>query len=209
MLRTACCLPLLLVLASSCAHYQDVPVPPQVDLTRYPAVGLIRFASNSGRAYDAYATQKFLQHVTQAQQVRIIDLGTVEQALAGVGMPQFDAAAMRAIGAKYGVQAVFNGTVEFTGASPSVSLSSFGSLGVHAEVQGTLTATLYETQAGAILWTDTSADRASAGGITLDPGSVGVDVSNVDNAYTRMIGRMSFHVTDSFRTHLVRQRVDG
>jgi hypothetical protein len=209
MLRNTWWLPSLLLTASSCAHYQDVPVPPQVDLTRYPALGLVRFASNSGRAYEAYATQKFLQHVTQAQQVRIVDLGTVEQALAGVGMSQFDAAAMRAIGAKYGVQAVFNGTLEFTGASPSVSLSSLGSLGIRAEVQGTLTTTLYETQAGAILWTDTAADRGSAGGISLEPGAVGVDFSNVDNAYTRMIGRMSFQVTDSFRSHWVRQRVDG
>jgi hypothetical protein len=208
MLRKAWWLALLLLTASSCAHYQDVAVPPQVDLGRYPALGLIRFSSTSGRAYEGYATQKFLQHVTQAQQVRIVDLGTVEQALAGVGMRQLDAAAVRAIGAKNGVQAVFAGSVDFTNPSASVSLSSLGSLGVRAEVQGTLTATLYDTQAGAVLWTDTAADHASAGGVSLDPGSVGVDVSNMDNAYTRMIGHMTFHVTDPFRTHSVRQRVD-
>jgi hypothetical protein len=197
--------PILFLAATSCAHYQIVTVPPEVDLARFGTIGIIDFASHSsGPGLSAFATQKFLQQVTQAQPgVRLLPLGTLSEALASVGHSNLDSSAVKALATKFGVQAIIAGNLEFQKqTSVGLSMSSFG---VSADVNGTLGATLYDALSGAILWTRTEAGRQHQAGMSVEPGAVGIEAT--DNAYTRMVQEMSFHITDPFRPHSVEQRI--
>ncbi len=194
-----------LLAATGCAHYQAVMVPPEFDLAHLGLIGIVDFPSRSaGPGLSSFTTQRFLQHVTQAQPgVRLLPLGPLPQALASVGYGNLDPNAVKALGARFGVQALFTGTLELQ-RHTSVGLS-MGSFGVSADVDGSLSVTLYDARSGAILWTQSAADRERQAGLSVEPGAVGVEAS--DNAYTRMAGRMSFRVTDSFRSHWVQQRI--
>ncbi len=195
----------LMLAAAGCAHYQSVLVPPEFDLTHFGLIGIIDFPSHSaGPGLSSFTTQRFLQQVTQAQPgVRLLALGSLSQALASVGYSSLDPNAVKALCAKFGVQALFTGTLELQ-KQTSVGLS-MGSFGVSADVNGSLSVTLYDAQSGAILWTQSAADRERQGGLSIEPGAVGIEAN--DNAYTRMAGRMSFRVTDSFRSRWVQQRI--
>ena len=203
-------LALLAGVGCSHTHLERVTVPPQVDLTHYQAVALIDFSSPANRGnLPSYATQQFLQRILEAQpNARIMQLGTLQQALASVGKSQLDADAIRAIGQKNGAQAVFAGTLELTDAKPTVSVANFArNVGVSADVNANLGATLYDAGNGTIVWTSSAAAHDSAGGVSLNGGDVGVGVEGTDNAYTRMIQKTTFTISDPFRAHVVKQRV--
>lgn len=198
------------VFATSCAHYVIETVPPAIGLTSFPAVGILQFtASGSRESLGRYATQGFIQHVTQAQPgVRILELGTEQEALAKVGKQRLDAEAIRAIGQSANVQALFVGSVSVTQPAPSISFSMRGSLGVSADVTGTVNGSLYDTSQGAVIWTDSAQSGDTAGGGEVERGFVGIAVSGEDNAYGRIVRRMVYVITDAFRSHDVRRRVD-
>ncbi|MHB1847148.1 MAG: hypothetical protein ACYCWW_20175 [Deltaproteobacteria bacterium] len=195
----------LMSAATGCAHYQTVRVPPEFDLTHVGLVGIIDFPSQSaGPGLSSFTTQRFMQQVTQAQPgVRLLPLGPLPQALASVGCSQLDPNTVKALGARFGVQAIFAGTLEIQ-KQTAVGIS-LGSFGVSANVNGSLNATLYDARSGAILWTRGATDREQQAGLSVDPGSLGVEAN--DNAYTRLGSRMSFRVTDSFRSHWVQQQI--
>ncbi|MBS2031791.1 MAG: hypothetical protein JST54_28100 [Deltaproteobacteria bacterium] len=202
---------LLVGVGCSHTHIERVTVPPQVDLTHYTAVALIDFSSPANRGQlPSYATHQFLQRVLEAQpNARIMQLGTLQQALASVGKSQLDADAIRAIGQKNGAQAVFAGTLELTDAKPTVSVANFAhNVGVSADVNANLAATLYDAGNGTIVWTSSAAAHDSAGGVSLNGGDVGVGVEGTDNAYTRMIQKTTWSIADPFRAHVVKQRVE-
>lgn len=201
---------MLALLTAGCAHYQNVPVPPRVDVTHYGAVGIIQFTSSGPRQeLPAHATRRFLQQVLQAQPgVRVVELGTLQQALASVGRTQLDAEAIRMLAARNQVQALFAGALEVTDAKPQVSLASFAqSVSVSAQVSATLSATLYESS-GAMVWTDSLTKRDSAGGVSLSGGDVGVGVQGEERAYQGLVDRETFTIAEPFRGHWIRQRVE-
>ncbi|MBW8906787.1 MAG: hypothetical protein JF611_14190 [Betaproteobacteria bacterium] len=109
MKRSAALLLAATVLAA-CSRTVVVPVPPKVDLKGYGPVGIVDFGSNSEETLSARATRQFQEQVQSAQPgTRFVELGDRQQLLAAVGAKQFDAPALRKIGAKYGVTAVFTG----------------------------------------------------------------------------------------------------
>src|SRR5512145_2798988 len=96
------------VVSWSCSNTVVVPVPPRMDLQSYGTLGIVEFTSNSAPAINGHATREFQAHIHAAQPgTRIVELGTREELMAAVGARQFDAAAMRRIGDKYGVDAIF------------------------------------------------------------------------------------------------------
>jgi hypothetical protein len=201
---------LLLPLLASCAHYQNVPVPPRVDVLHYGAVGVIQFSSAGPRqGLLPHATRRFLEQVMRAQPgVRVVELGTVQQALARVGRQQLDGEAIRALATQSQLQAIFAGGLELTDAKPSVSVADFArNVSLSADVTATLSVTLFEAS-GALVWTDSIAQRDSAGGVSLAGGSVGVGVDGEDHAYQRLVDSEVFSITEPFRGHWIRQRVE-
>ncbi len=104
------------VLGCAGSNYVTVRVPPEVDLRSYAAVGIIELGSNADAAISRYATERFQSSVQSAQPgTRLVELGTAESVLAAVGARQLDADAIKKIGTRFGVAAVFEGNIKIAG----------------------------------------------------------------------------------------------
>ena len=68
------------------------------------------------------ATQYFLQEVTAAQRVPVIELGTADAVLADLGKTAFDREAALALGEKHGIDAFFIGEIQVTKVKPQVDV---------------------------------------------------------------------------------------
>src|SRR6266487_4030929 len=98
-----------------CSSTVVVPVPPRIDLRTYGTVGIVEFGSNSERAINAHATRQFQEQVQAAQPgTRFIELGDRQGLLAAIGGRQLDVDALRKIGERYGVAAVFLGDIAYS-----------------------------------------------------------------------------------------------
>ena len=149
-------------LLAACSRTVVRPVPPKMDLKDYGPVGVVDFSSNSERKFSARATRQFQEQVQSAPPgTRFVELGERQQLLAAVGAKQLDAPALRKIGAKYGVSAVFIGELAYSEPRTDVRVSDITKLegGVRTEVRGDLSARLLETASGASVWS-TSGWRA-------------------------------------------------
>ena len=79
----------ILFAVTGCVKYTIVP--PAIDLTALETVGLVTLkAADVKGDLDVVATQYFLQEVTAAQRVPVVELGTAEAVLADIGMTGFD-----------------------------------------------------------------------------------------------------------------------
>ena len=107
---------------SGCSSKYTI-VPPAVDLTGYETVGLVTFkVENAKGELDSLATQFFLQEVTAAQRVPVVELGRPDEVLAGIGKTAFGRDAALAIGEKHGVEAFFLGEIKISKVKPQVDL---------------------------------------------------------------------------------------
>src|SRR4030065_1786408 len=103
--------------AAGCVNYTIVP--PAIDLTALGTVGLVTLkAENAKGDLDVAATQLFLQEVTAAQRIPVVELGPQDVVLADVGKEIFDRDAALAIGQKQGVDAFFVGQGPVTKGKP-------------------------------------------------------------------------------------------
>lgn len=165
---------LLLVAAvalAACARTVTVTIPPKVDLHAYPTIGIIGFVSPSSDVGPA-ATQKFLGNLQAAQPgVRLLELGSREEVLREIGGRELDHRAVRAIGGKYGVAAVVAGTAELSEIRPDFSIGrDLRAVSAQAKIDGKMSARLWETASGALVWTNDSWGSWPVAGATLREG---------------------------------------
>jgi len=159
---------LALGFAACAAKTITVTVPPRVNLTTYPAVGVIEFVPTQPGPLGEDATRKFIANLHGAQAgVRILELGKQEQILQEVGRKDLDFRAARAIGEKFGVKAIITGTVELAEPRPDINLSNLSSLSAKAKVDGKMSAKLWETESGASAWSNSSWGSWTVGGVSL------------------------------------------
>jgi hypothetical protein len=184
-----------------------VSVPPRVDLKSYGALGIIEFASNEpGTA--AHATRQFQEQVQAAQPgTPFLELGDRRTVLAAVGASDLDAAALRKVGQKYGVRAVFVGDILYSEPRMDVKVVDMTKLegGVRAEVRGDISSRLFETASGASVWSSSAWARRQIGSLHLsaDQGiSGGVSKANPRD---EMVPALVYHLTQDFRPTTVRQ----
>ena len=103
------------------ARYVTVQVPPEVNLLGYETIGVIEVGSNADGAINRYATERFQSTIQSAQPgTRLVELGSMESVLGAVGARELDADAVRKIGTRYRVAAVFEGQITYT--EPKVNL---------------------------------------------------------------------------------------
>ena len=161
----------VLALTACAAKMVTVTVPPRMELSTYPSIGVIEFVSPQSGTIGADATRKFIANIHSAQPgVRILELGSQAKILQDVGHAEMDFRAIRAIGQKYGVAAVLTGTVELTEPRPTVNIStnlSSLSAKAKAKVDGRMSAKLWETDSGASSWSNNSWGNWTVGGISL------------------------------------------
>jgi hypothetical protein len=203
---------LLLSLATlwGCSHTVEVPVPPRVELQGYGTLGLVQFASNSNPAINAQTTREFESHIHAAQPgTRIVELGTPESLLAQVGSRQLDAQALRRIGEKYGVDAVFLGNLTYSEPKADIQLTDATKLegGVRIEVRGDISSKLVETRTGASVWSSSAWARRQLGHLNLSAEQGVSGAMRSSNPREEMVPALVYHLTEDFRPSSVRQQV--
>src|SRR5574341_1495148 len=192
----------LALLIGACSHPTVlVPVPPRMDLKGYPVLGIVEFASTPERELGARAARQFQEQVQSAQPgTRFIELGERDAVLAGVGAKQFDAAALRKIGEKYGIAALFVGELAYSEPTVDVKFSDITKLqgGMRAEMKGDISSRLVETATGASVWSRSAWAKRQLGGVNVsgDGVSGGARSSNPREA---MLPTLVHELTHDFR----------
>ncbi len=194
----------------ACAHREKVLVLPRVNLIPYNAIGVIDFSSTPRDDWRGYVTQNYIQTVQSAQPgVRILELGSKEQVLARIAHKNFDLDAIKAIGKTYNVDALIYGDFTTTGAKPTLRVSSaWESLQVGAIVQASLSAKIWETDSGVILWTNSTARKKKVAGLRANTdGDVKFGASDPEEAYGQLVPEMVYANTADFRSYYEYRRV--
>jgi len=197
------------VILSACSSTVLVPVPPRVALENYGTLGIIEFESNYTRAVNVQATRQFQEQVQSAQPgTRFIDLGTRQQALASVGAKELDAGALRRLGEKHRVGAIFIGDLAYSEPKADVKVSDLTKLGsgaVRAEVRGDISVRLFESASGASVWSSSAWARRQLGRVHVSAEhGVAASVSTSDPR-VEMVPTLLHHLTHDFRPGTVRQ----
>jgi hypothetical protein len=201
-----------LVLLAGCASQTVlVRVPPQIDMGAYRTTGIVEFTSNADPALGQYATRQFQESVQAAQPgTRFIELGTREDVLDAIGAKQLDAQAIRKIGAKFAVDALFVGDLVYS--EPKYDINMIDPLrmqaAVKSEVKGDVSSKLLETKSGASIWSSSAwAKRQLASMRVSAESGVSGRMSN-PSPHHDMVPDMVHHLTHAFRATSVRQRVE-
>jgi hypothetical protein len=178
-------------------------VPPAVDLTGYETVGLVTFkVENAKGELDSLATQFFLQEVTAAQRVPVVELGRPDEVLAGIGKTAFGRDAALAIGEKHGVEAFFLGEIKISKVKPQVDLLAplSKALFVRAKFDIAMTARLVSAANGATIWTQSLVREGTVGALGL--GADGIPtfgMQDKNEAMNNLLREMMFQLTWEFR----------
>ncbi len=193
---------LALGVASCSSHY--VLDPPAVDLTTAEPIGLVLFSVvNAKGDLDQIATQSFLQHVTAAQRVPVLEMGRLDDVLAKADAKELDPAAAKAIGRTNEVRSFFHGEVRISKVKSQVDLSNVfgGSVGVRASFDITVTVRLVSAETGATLWTRSAAENGTVGMLHMGVDQVpSFGMGDKDQATLDLIADLMHRVTWDFRS---------
>jgi hypothetical protein len=210
MRRTAGLVLVLMLWGCSSTRTVLVDVPPRMDLKGYGTFGVIEFASNYDAATNARATREFQAQVHAAQPgTRLLDLGGREALLAAAGARQLDADALRRIGAKAGVDAIFIGDITYSDPKTDIRINDLSRLdgSARTEVRGDLSVRLVETKTGASVWSSSSWARRQVGSVNVSAQQgVSGTVRSADPR-NEMVPALVLHVTEDFRPTTARRTV--
>ena len=184
-----------------------VMVPPQIDLKQRETIGMIQFATTSKGQLGPLATRRFTEEARRDQGlVRVVDLGSRDEALRSVGRDRLDAEALIAIGRKAGVKTIVSGELTVSKVRPDVSIDSLLRSGsVTAQVDATLDVQMYEAESGAALWNRSGRTTQSVGQVQLLGGKQFVfGASNPDEAYGGLVDDLVAQVSRPFQVSWVR-----
>lgn len=196
------------VLILAACSSPKVLAPPRLDLGSYGTIGMVVFSSNAAGDLSGYATRRFLQSVQTAQPgVRVLELGDEARVLSAINHESLDFEAMRALGEKWGLAAVFAGHLDVSEVKPRVKLATaIQSMSVHADVKATLSARLVETESGATVWTRGTTAQAPIAHISIvSHGPSEFRATDPDQAYGKLVHTLVSRVTDDFWSHWQRQ----
>jgi len=199
---------LSVVLLAACSHTVMVPVPPRVDLKGYGTLGIIDFGSNGERSTAGQATRHFQEQVQAAQPgTRIVELGSRDAVLAAVGSRELDPAALRKIGEKYGVAAVFVGDLVYSEPRTDIKITDISKLegGVRAEMRGDLSGRLVETSSGASVWTRSASARRELGALSVSAERGVSGGMSKSDPREEMLPALVYQLTHDFRPTSVRE----
>lgn len=193
---------LALGVVSCSSHY--VLDPPAVDLRQFEPLGLITFSVvNAKGDLDQIATQSFVQHVTAAQRVPVLEFGKLDAVLSKTGATALDPEAAKAVGKSFEVKSFFHGDVRISKVKPQVDVAAVlgGSLAVRASFDIAVTVRLISTETGATLWTRSAAQNGTVGVLSLGADQVPVfGMTDKDQATMELISSLMHQLTWDFRS---------
>jgi hypothetical protein len=195
-----------LAVASCSAKYTIVP--PAIDLAGLGTIGLVTFkAADVKGDLDAAATQAFLEEITAAQRVPVVELGPHAAVLADLGKTSFDREAVLALGQKHGLEAVFIGEIAVTKVKPQIDLAAplSKTLFARAAMDMSVKVRLVSTANGATLWTNSAVRQGTVGSVGMDNGVPVFAVRDKNAAMNDLLRQIMFQMTWDFRP--TRQRL--
>jgi len=203
---------LTLLVLGACSHYVTVTNPPVIDLRSYNAVAVLEFpVMGMTQKSPQEVTRRYLSTLYGAQPgVKILEIGSEPQVLAGLGLRSLDPQAIQLIGQKYGVDAVLTGELVVTPQTPSVSVNhNLTSLDASAKVRGELNAKVRETATGATSWANGAHGTWTLGGFSMnEKGLTNIGVSDVNAKYEAMFADLLDVATKDFRPTYQRRKVE-
>lgn len=209
-MRTHAGLVLLLSLAVlGCSSTVVVPVPPRMELGSYGTLGIVEFASNADHAINARGTRQFQEQIHAAQPgTRFVELGSREALLAAVGGKQLNADALRRIGEKYGVAAIFLGEIVYSQPKADVQIRDLARLegAVRTEIRGDISSRLVETRTGASVWSASAWAKRQTGNLRVSAESGVSGGMSQSDPRDDMVPALVYQLTHDFRPSSVRQR---
>lgn len=197
-----------LALLFACSKTVLVSVPPRMELNRYATLGIVDFASSAEPALGARAARALQEKIQAAQPgTRFLELGERDAVLASVGAKQLDPAALKRIGEKHGVAAVFVGELAYSQPTMEVKLMDLTKLegAARSEVKGEISSRLLETASGASVWSRSAWARRQIGGVNVSSEqgvSGGIRQGNPREA---MLPALVYELTHDFRPSTTRQ----
>lgn len=210
-MRRAAALVLVLSLwGCSSTRTVTVDVPPRMDLKPYATIGVVEFASNYDTATNARATREFQARIHSAQPgTRLLELGGREALLVAAGARQLDVDALRRIGEKARVDAIFVGDIVYSDPKTEVRINDLSRLdgSARTEVRGDMSVKLVETRSGATVWSGTSWARRQVSRVNVSA-QQGISGSTRDgDPRDEMVPALLQHATQDFRPTTARQQV--
>ena len=208
--RVAAFLAIGFAILSGCSHTEQILIPPQMDLAPYQIIGVIEFSSNREAELKKYVTQNYLQSIQNAQpEVLFLELGGQNLVLSKVSRRQLDYESIKLIGRLYHVDAVMFGNLDLSEPKPRVSLSSkWQSIKAGADVEASLVTKLWETDSGAMRWTNSSQGKDSVAHLSASTsGNFHFGATDPKEAYGRLIMQLVYANTADFRSRYVTRRV--
>jgi hypothetical protein len=124
-----------------------VMVPPRIDLRQHEVLAIIEFSSSSEGELGPLATREFMQAARRDQGlIRIIQLGSEQEALSDVGSERLDPATYKALGRQHAVSTIFLGELVVSDVRPAISIApDLRDLSFAADVDATLAVQMVET----------------------------------------------------------------
>jgi hypothetical protein len=194
--------------AGCTATQQPAPVmvPPQIDLKERETIGIIQFAATSKSPLGPLATRRFTEAARRDQGlVRVVDLGSRDEALRSVGHTRLDTDALIAIGRKAGVKTIVAGELTVSNVRPDVSVDSLLRSGsVTAQVDATLDVQMYEAESGAALWNRSARTTHSVGQVQVAGGKFAFGARDPEEAYGGLVDDLVAQVSRPFQASWLR-----
>jgi hypothetical protein len=186
---------------SGCAVKYTI-VPPAVDLAALGTIGIVTLDPGEAKGdLDAAATQYFLEEVTAAQRVPVVELGPAAEALAKIGKTAFDRDAALALGQQQGLEAFFVGEIRVTKVKPQIDLAAPLSKTLFARTAFDIAVKvrLVSTRDGATLWTQSATREGTVGSVGMDNGVPVFSVRDKSAAMAEALRDLAFRLTWDFR----------
>jgi hypothetical protein len=186
---------------SGCAAKYTI-VPPAVDLAALGTIGIVTLDPGEAKGdLDAAATQYFLEELTAAQRVPIIELGPAAGILAKIGQTAFDRNAALALGREQGLEAFFVGEIRVTKVKPQIDLAAPLSKTLFARTAFDIAVKvrLVSTRDGATLWTQSATREGTVGSVGMDNGVPVFSVRDKSAAMAEALRDLAFRLTWDFR----------
>ena len=183
-------------------------MPPRVDLRSFGSIGMIDFSPRQSDQLNVQATREFLAALQSAQPgTPVLELGDRDRLAGLAGHETLDAATIRAIGEKHGIDALVVGELEARRIEPSIRVGlHLDSLSASAEVEGALTVRIYDARSGATLWTRAVRRRDSVAGVTVASGGLsGLGATDPKAAEGRLVRALARQATSDFWPYWVDQ----
>jgi hypothetical protein len=175
-------------------------IPPKVDLKPYSQIGVISFnlENAKGNIGDLVAS-KFVQVISKShRRANLIKLGSLEEVQKRIGKSELN---IKAVGDKYGVDAVFIGTVSLSDVNAHIEESGLSAnLKVLADAKLTITAQLISPATGEVLWTNSITEKEKLAQIRMSGGILEFAANDSERTYGLMIEDLVDKLTADFRS---------